>query len=98
MLLKWMAAFPKGLETKSARGLVCAGKVRGSRRVLGGGPPDAPGLQPLGGESGKSHLASLDFWLLPWLSPAPSVGSKMHPLSRSHPASVWASCPLSRGE
>lgn len=32
MLLKWMVAFPKGLETKRARGLVCAGKVRGSRR------------------------------------------------------------------
>lgn len=31
--------------------------------VLGGGLPDGPGLQPLGGERGKPQLAGVD--LLP---------------------------------
>lgn len=45
MLLKWMTAFPQGLETKRARGMCVRARSGVSEGVLGG-PPDGPGLRP----------------------------------------------------
>lgn len=61
MLLKWMTAFPKGLETKRAGELVCAGKVRGLRRCSEGVLQMGQGCSPQE-ESLKPQPASLDFW------------------------------------